>query len=125
MLDIKKLLTKILVKMTVKQVTHTLTASTGIKVSSTMWQYGNVIRLHIGFRNTSSVSVGNNFFVGTLSNAPLPTSNNANGCCFYGTSSIMGQLTKEGVVTCRNCGKDAVNIGSNNQASIQFIYFTS
>lgn len=80
--------------------TPTLTKSSGSSsvASITGSRSGNVVTLTILFTNGTQPSAGNNSFIGTLSNCPLPGAQ-ASGIGYYSASLFAVNITSAGALT--------------------------
>lgn len=108
-------------KMTTKNLTPSITVSTGTLLGTTLRRNGNVMVLTVTVRNTASVAVGSFFFQGTLTGVPLPPSFVTNAT-YYGARTIVGSLSYTGTISIRNTYSQAVTMGSSDNMVMSFTW---
>jgi len=122
MLDIKKLLTKILNALTTKQVTVSVTRSTGTLVSAVAYKYGKIVNLQVTVYNTASVAAGSNIFVGQINTNELIPSMVVSGSSYWGSHSVGGTISQAGQIVARNASPTAFATSSSQPINLSFIY---
>ena len=132
MLDVKKLLTKMLTQIstlnsrtTVTTPSISISTSTGTLVTTNIRKQGNVVQLRLTVRNSSSVAAGGNVFTGTISTTALRPVIGVTGGGFYGSHAINGTIGADGGITIRNASSTAVSITGSNTVSVNFTYIVS
>lgn len=123
MLRFKQFFTSILNKLTTKTITPTITASTGVLVSSACKKYGNVVHLRLTFRNGTATAAGGNAFVATI-NGPIPDVT-AVGIGYYSSSALVLQITDTGAINVRVIGAQLPAMTSSNSATMSVVYISS
>lgn len=93
----------------------------GTFTSAEAYRYGNVINLRLVFKAGSSTSVGNNLFVGNVSNIPLPKAISVYGFGFVRSSGLGLSLSATGELTIRVIGAATSNAGDDVNVSLEYI----
>lgn len=105
--------------------TPTVTRTSGVSSfdSGEAWRSGHTVFLKLAFKSgNSSVSTGNNTFVGTLSGVPLPPTG-AIGLGYIGSTVLIGNLAADGALTVRVAGA-AKAASSSNVFGISWTFLT-
>lgn len=118
MLNVRKLLTKILNKLitTTATITSSVTVSTGSLLSAVVTKCGNVVTLRMAVYNTTSVASGSNIFVATIPAAYRPI-DYATGVGYYSNHACPFQISSAGTLTVRNAGSSAFS-GSSASSTL-------
>lgn len=122
MIDVKKLMTKILDKLTTKSWKPTISRTSGGTVSSLAGRkYGNVVTLRFIVTYSTSVSAGGNVFVGKLTNSGYTPPFATFASTYYGGVPLVCQLAGSGNITCRVTGSSAVTISDGCTFALTYI----
>ena len=125
MLDIKKLLTKVLQKLseisTVTTPTISISTSTGSLQSYTIRRCGNIVQLHIQVRKTTATASGSNVFQGTISTAALRPRMITTSATYLGAYSLPATIGTDGLITVRNATASSLAAMTSN-ANVSFTY---
>ena len=122
MIDVKKLMTKILDKLTTKSWTPTISRTSGGTVSNVLGRRcGNVVTLRFVVTYSTSVSAGSNVFVGKLTNSGYIPPFATFASTYYGGVPLVCQLGASGNITCRVTGSQAVTISDGCTFALTYI----
>lgn len=105
--------------------TPTVTRTSGVSSfdSGEAWRSGHTVFLRLDFKSgNSSVSTGNNTFVGTVSGIPLPPAG-AIGLGYLGATVLIGNLSDDGSLTIRVAGA-AKAASSSNVFGVSWTFLT-
>lgn len=112
-------------ELTTKTITINYTTTTGTTVSASCHQYGKIVQLRVNFRNTSSVASGANVLNTTFTSAlPAPLTGSSS-VTYYGAHALVGALSTGRNLTVRNAASSAIQMGSDNTATMNFTYICS
>ena len=103
MLNVKKVLTKILESLAVTTPTVTITASTGTVAETRCKKVGNIVELSIGVKKSTATNAGSNVFEGTVPSGFRPEEL-TNGVGYYGSCVGIGQILTTGALSVRIAG---------------------
>lgn len=125
MIDVKKLMTKILDKLITKSWTPTISRTSGGTVSNVVGRRcGNVVTLRFTVKYSTSVnptSSSRDVFVGTLTNSDYCPPFATFAPTYFGNVPIICQLTAAGGITCRVTGTQAVTVSSGCTFALTYI----
>lgn len=122
MLNIKKLLEKILSSLNPVVGTTTITSSTGTLSSHSILRCGKLRQLRLEVYNSSAVSAGSNLFVGSITTASDIPKLYATGSGFYSSSAGILQIETTGDIKIRVVGSQ---LSANSHMWITVTYFVS
>lgn len=109
----------------VEEITHTVTTATGTTISSSCYRVGNLVLLHMVFRNTSAVAAGSNVYQATLSSAvPTPIAE-VTGATYFSNFSLPYLFNTDKRIRVRNTGDAAITVDSSSSVQIGLIYMTN
>lgn len=121
MLDVKKLLTKILDTLRTKQLAPTISVTTGTTVRYRIRRFGNVVTLYFTVRNTASTAVGGYIYQANISGIPFPV-DWATTAVYYGARPLVASFSYTGLLSLRNTYSAAVAMGANDSVSFSITY---
>lgn len=119
MLNVKKLLAKILDSLAPAAGTTTITTSTGTLNSHQIIRCGKIRSLRLEVSKSSATSAGSNLFAGTITNAKDIPKAYATGCGYYQSSAGIMQVETTGDITVRIVG---AQLAANSKMWISVTY---
>ena len=124
MLDLKALLTKVLMQFVFETSTTTISSTTGTLNSHVMCRMGRLRFLRISVSKSTATAVGSNLFVGEITNAEDVPAHYVNGVGYIGSSCCPAQIAggsaiDAGTLTVRVTG---AQVAANASPWISFVY---
>lgn len=109
------------VSLLTKNISISITTSSGSLDSYTCKRCGGVVSLAIKISATAAVSSGGDIYKGTISTTSIRPATIVSGCGFTGARSIIGVINSEGVITIRNASATSFSSGSGANLSFTWL----